>query len=55
MPSMNGQTTAYTDILMGVKVNIVKLLIHKPAYSHHTIHASGLTNQNMMMCIAMLM
>ena len=55
MPSMNGQTTAYIDIPMGVKVNTVKSLIHKPTYSHHTVHAPGLTNQNMMMCIAMLM
>ena len=46
MPLMNGQTTAYIDILMGVKVNTVKSLIHKPAYSHHTVHAPGLTNQN---------
>ena len=41
MPLMNGQITAYIDILMGVKVNTVKSLIHKSAYSHHTVHTPG--------------
>ena len=36
MFSVNRQTIAYTDIAMGVKVSTLKLLIHKPAYSHHT-------------------